>query len=354
LPLGGDGCILSVSYEVKMAIADEISGREGYMLRMRGNRRVLRRNMIAAIAGIATIFAASLISIPSARATRAEPQTQSAAAPKYEFDVVSIKIIGPDDPVLNLGTGFAADGMTANGVRLWWLFRMAYDMPMSQIVGMPSWVDDTRYLIEARIDPETADALKKLSPENLRVARQQMLRAMMAERFGLKFHTETRELPAYFLTIAKGGPKLQDAKTGDDGKSYFPDMSGDRATDLIAFGGGGQQPKLIGQAASMAALAAFISQWALTAAGVNARPVLDRTGLTGRYDFEVPYSREFMASAPPSADSAPGTPATVTQEFTAGPSLFKALEDSLGLKIESGKGPVPVFVIDHVEKPSAN
>ncbi|HUK30535.1 MAG TPA: TIGR03435 family protein, partial [Candidatus Acidoferrum sp.] len=188
----------------------------------------------------------------------------------------------------------------------------------------------------------------------LRIARQQMLRAMMADRFALKFHNETRELPAYFLTIGKDGAKLQEAKPDYAGKFDAPDINGNRATDYVSTRGANQQTTLIGQAASMTTLAAYLSQWALSSAGENARPVLDRTGLTGRYDFEVPYSVHYTMMVSPSADAPAGTPPITSDGFTPGPSLFKALEISLGLKMESGKGPVPVFVIDHVEKPSAN
>jgi uncharacterized protein (TIGR03435 family) len=315
---------------------------------MSANQPALRRRMFAALVGVAALGIASLTSFANAPATREQSQSQSAAPPKYEFDVVSIKIMDPDDRTA--GTGFTADGMTANGVRLWWLFRTAYDMPMSQIVGMPAWVNDTRYLIEARLDPDTAAALAKLSPDQLRIARQQMLRAMMADRFALKFHTETRELPAYFMTIAKNGPKLQEAKPDYTGKITLIDVNGKRATDYVAVAGSA----LVGQAASMTSLAAYLSQWALGFAGENARPVIDRTGLTGRYDFEVPFSIQMTVLIAPPADAPAGTAGTPMDVSTGGLSLFKAMEESLGLKMESGKGPVPVFVIDHVEKPSAN
>ncbi|MFZ0818499.1 MAG: TIGR03435 family protein [Candidatus Acidiferrales bacterium] len=182
----------------------------------------MRGYLPAAIAGIAALAVTSLMGATSAPATRAEPQSQNAAPAKYEYDVVSIRVLDPDDNTTVPGTGYSPNGLTATRVRMWWMFRMAYDVPRAQIVGAPNWVDDLWFNLEARLDGETAAELQKLSSDELRVARQQMLRAVMADRFGLKFHWETRELPAYFLTIAKDGPKLQEEKRIMLGNSTGP------------------------------------------------------------------------------------------------------------------------------------
>jgi uncharacterized protein (TIGR03435 family) len=286
-------------------------------------------------------------------ATRAQSQSQNAAPAKYEYDVVSIKIIPPDNNSIVPGVGFTPYGFTANGVRLWWLFRMAYDMPRSQIVGAPDWVDDTWLTMEGRLDPATAEEMQKLSPDQLRSARQQMLRALMADRFGLKFHIETRELPAYILTVGKDGPKLQDAKPDYVGKLNQTDVNGKRQMDFVIIAYENQQSFLVGQAASMTTLAGYLSQWALAASGQTVKPILDKTGLTGRYDFSFKFSTQNTIGFSSPTDPA-GAPPTTMMVNSEGPSLFKALQDNLGLKLESGKGPVPVIVIDHVEKPSAN
>jgi uncharacterized protein (TIGR03435 family) len=318
---------------------------------MPANRLTFRNKAVTAIAGVAALILSAL-GVMSAPATRAESQSQSAAAAQYEYDVVSIKIIDLDQYPGPLGTGYAQDGLTANGVRMFWLFRNAYGVTKPQIVGAPSWFDDVRFSIDARLDPATAAELQKLSPDQLMSARQHMLRAILADRFGLKFHLETRDLPAYFLTIAKSGPKLQDAKPGDAGKSNLADINGNRATDFVTIASG-TDSWLVGQAASMTTLTEFLSQWALSLSGASARPVVDKTGLTGRYDFAVKFSPETVLVAPTGADSA-GSQSQLAMPNSEGPNLFKALQDNLGLKLESGKGPVQVIVIDHVEKPSAN
>ncbi|MFZ0818498.1 MAG: TIGR03435 family protein [Candidatus Acidiferrales bacterium] len=103
----------------------------------------------------------------------------------------------------------------------------------------------------------------------------------------------------------------------------------------------------------MKTLAGFLSQQVLAVTGDNVRPVLDKTGLTGKYDFAFKFSTVGVMIVSSGADPSMGPPGTYTIN-SGGPTLFKALQDNLGLKLESGKGPVPVIVIDHVEKPSAN
>jgi bla regulator protein blaR1 len=325
---------------------------------MRANRSGYRNRAVAAIGGIAAIVSLAVMSVMSAPATHAVSQTQNAAAAetdagaKYEYDVVSIKILDPDLRGVDIGTGYAADGLTAHGVRMFWMFRNAYGVTKPEIVGAPAWFDDVRFSIDARLDPATSAELQKLSPDRLKAVRMQMLQAVLAERFGLKFHYETRELPAYFLTVAKGGPKLQEARPDFVGKLDLNDINGKRYTDFVTIEFE-EQNTLVGQAASMKTLTEFLSQWALSLSGENAKPVLDKTGLIGAYDFAVKFSPQAMLVAPSGADPAGNQPQADMQN-PGGPNLFKALQDSLGLKMEAGKGPVRVIVIDHVEKPSAN
>jgi len=327
---------------------------------MAANRLSDRRNGAVVVAGITALMLLALIGIAGAPASRAESQRQNSAGSKsdatakYEYDVVSIKVLDPELRGVDVGTGYAADGLTAHGVRMFWMFRNAYGVTKPEIVGAPAWFDDTRFSIDARLDPAMSAELQKLSPNQLKEARMQMLQAMLADRFGLKCHVETRELPAYFLTVAKGGPKLQDAKADYVGKKDLPDINGKRYSDFVNMEFTGLQSTLVGQAATMKTLTEFLSQWALSLSGENAKPVVDKTGLTGVYDFEVNFSRQADMAAPGGADPSGAQPQMANEYGAGGPSLFKALQDTLGLKMEAGKGPVRVIVIDHVEKPSAN
>lgn len=325
-----------------------------------GQNAKARRRTLAAIVGGSAIILAALFGVVGASGSRAEAHRQNAAGmkadagAKYEYDVVSIKIVDSDLRGVDIGTGYAADGLTAHGVRMFWMFRNAYGVTRPEIVGAPAWFDDTRLSIDARVDPATSAELQKLSPAQLKTTRMQMLQAMLAERFGLKCHVETRELPAYFLTIAKGGPKLQEAKSDHVGKFDLDDINGKRYSDFVNMEFTGQQSTLVGQAASMKTLTEFLSQWALSLSGENAKPVVDKTGLTGMYDFEVNFSRQADLTAPAGVDTTGAQPQMAMPNGGGGPNLFKALQDKLGLKMEAGKGPVRVIVIDHVEKPSAN
>jgi uncharacterized protein (TIGR03435 family) len=327
--------------------------------RTKSGRGATSGHRAAIVCGAALILLAVIGAVGSS-ASRAEVRGQSAsatsvkadAAAKYEYDVVSIKILDPDLRGVEIGTGYAADGLTAHGVRMFWMFRNAYGVTKPEIVGAPAWFDDVRFSVDAKLDPATSAELQKLSPDQLKAARMQMLQTVLADRFGLKCHVETRELPAYFLTIAKGGPKLQDAKPDNVGKHDLNDINGSRYTDFVTIRYD-EETTLIGQAASMKTLTEFLSQWALSLSGENAKPVVDKTGLTGAYDFAVKFSPQAMVIAPAGADPA-SVQTMADMRNPGGPSLFKALQDSLGLKMEAGKGPVRVIVIDHVEKPSAN
>jgi uncharacterized protein (TIGR03435 family) len=143
-----------------------------------------------------------------------------------------------------------------------------------------------------------------------------MVRKLMADRFQLKFHYEKRELPVYLLTVAKGGPKL---KKGDP-------------NEPAGLGGG---PGNLGATnATMADLAELLAH------GFLDRPVIDQTGLAGKFDLRLTWTPDEMQAATQSADAPPG--------------LFTAIQEQLGLKLVSTKAPADVIVIDHVEKPSAN
>jgi uncharacterized protein (TIGR03435 family) len=142
------------------------------------------------------------------------------------------------------------------------------------------------------------------------------LRVMLADRYQLKVHRETKEMPVYGLTIAKGGVKLEAAAGNDNSESR---LNGSRTEE--------GESSLTGKNLPLENLVRFLS-------GQTARPVIDQTGLTGKYNFKLIYAPEM-------------------NDLT-GPSIFTALQEQLGLKLESQKGPADVLVIDSVQKPSEN
>jgi uncharacterized protein (TIGR03435 family) len=228
------------------------------------------------------------------------------------------------------------------------LFLSAYGVQPDQIVGAPSWVNSDRYDVDAKMEGSVADALQKLNQYERTIARQHMMEALLVDRFNLKIHRESKNLPVYTLVIAKNGSKLQEAKT-DESTSTGPRGGGfGRGSMTMTTGGkgGARSQILTGQAIPIASLIRILP-------GVLDRPVLDKTGLTGLYDVKLEWwPDDSQIQAAPSGASSGQTPAAPSDP--GGPNLFTAIQEQLGLKLESGKGTVEIIVIDHVERPSGN
>lgn len=218
---------------------------------------------------------------------------------RVEFEAVSIKPADSSAPA-HMGQQ-TAGGFRGRNLRLFELIAGAWHLNRDQIVGGPAWLETAGWDIDARFP---AGANLSLAP--------QIMQAMLADRFHLVSHFETRTLPVYSLTVTKGGPKLMPGENG--GMSAGP--------RLIRYG-----------SASMGDLASQLS-------GYVGRQVIDQTGLTGKYKIDLAF--------------APLDPGVTTGDPDPAPSLFQALQDQAGLKLDSTKGPVMVLVIDRAEKPTAN
>jgi uncharacterized protein (TIGR03435 family) len=167
------------------------------------------------------------------------------------------------------------------------------------------------------MDADTVSALNKLARAERQSQRQQMFENLLADRFQLKFHHETRELPVYNLVVAKGGLKMQ-ASTAEGSSSSMNNSS------------------LSGKGMPIEGISFSVSN-------VVGRQVVDKTGLTGKYDFTLTWTPDEM-----------GAPSGASADADSGPSIFTALEEQLGLKLVPAKGPVDVIVVDHIERPSEN
>jgi bla regulator protein blaR1 len=235
------------------------------------------------------------------------------------FEVVSIK---PSDPLSNnmhMGVG-PGGGFEASGVTLRLLIQQAYDVRNFQILGGQGWVDSDKYDIVTKDEakgPSEAELGKMTDAQRdgFRLRLLGKLQLLLADRFQLKAHRETKELPVYELTVAKGGSRLQSAADDGGGSNLSSWRTDDGKSQITA------------KHFPIANLARFLS-------GQVGRTVIDKTGLTAKYDFQLTY-------APDMGD-------------ITGPSLFTALQEQLGLKLDSQKGPVEVVVIDSVEKASGN
>ncbi len=209
--------------------------------------------------------------------------------------------------------------LIANDVSLAYLIKFAYEVSPRQITKGPAWLDTDKYDVKAKPDIEGQPSLKQM-----RV----MVQKLLADRFQLKFHHEKLELPVYAVTVAKGGPKLTVNDTNPNGNPGYG-------------GGPGGGMRVINS--TIAEFISFVLNDAV------ALPVVDQTGLgSTRYNFVLKWTPDAsqsgaMPPGPPPADGA-----------DAAPDIFAAMQQQLGLKLESKKAPVDVMVIDHVEKPSPN
>ncbi len=235
----------------------------------------------------------------------------------------------------------------ATNVSLRLLIRNAYQLQDFQITGGPGWLGSDRFDINAKV-PDEFRTLGPPPPGSGPGPLALMIRALLAERFKLVVHNETKEAPIYALILARSdgklGPQLKKSET--DCNAVFaagrgrggplpppgPPQPGERMPCGIRIGPG-----------NMAVGGTPLSQAANSLGMFAGRVVLDRTGLTGDYDFDLTWTPDQMPQRPPGAPDLPVDPN--------GPSLFTAVQEQLGLKLDSQRGPVEMLVVDRAEKP---
>jgi bla regulator protein BlaR1 len=262
-----------------------------------------------------------------------------AASTVPAFEVASIKPNKSGTGMTMLHT--TPVGFSASNISLRALIQQAYGVEENQILGAPSWVGSERYDIEAKVASSDTDALHDLNPDQRRL----MLQPLLADRFQLKVHTELKDLPVLVLVVAKGGPKLHEAKPGDTYPNGLKGFDGEA-------GGPGMMLMRPGQLTAQGVDLSFVAKQLSQQLG---RTVQDQTGLTGKYDFTMQWKPDRDPSPMPGAPQPgqQGPDATLSTDSSEA-SIFTAVQEQLGLKLESGKAPVEVLVIDHVEAPSGN
>lgn len=254
----------------------------------------------SAIAAITLVASCALAQTPT-------PVKPMAADAHPSFAVATIKPHDPDSPRQGFEISGDRFGLIDQSVST--LMTYAYSINRHQIDG-PAWLGEERYDILGRADIEGEPNLRQ---------QQEMVQKLVAERFQLRFHVKKREMSVYALRIAKGGPKLARAADSDAKFDEHSDGHGLETTRTY----------------TSASLANFVL---VEQFFYSSRPLVDQTGLTGQYDFKLHYSYDEVHNTDPDAP----------------PGMFTAIQEQLGLKIEPAKAPVDVYVIDHVEQPSAN
>ena len=254
-----------------------------------------------------------------------------------EFEVASIKPAAPGARGIFIRP--IAGGVTITNMPLKELIVLAYRIQPFQISGGPPWLNSVNYDISAKSETPPKRGEIPL-----------MLQALLADRFQLTIRRTTKELPIYALVMArkdgKLGPSLTESKEGsctepDPSKALPPPEPGN--PHALPCGGMMMQPRsLKGVSLAVAQLAPLLSR-------MLGRTVVDKTGLTGKFDVSLEWTPDETQAAqlPPGTSSPPPSD-------DAGPSIFTAIQEQLGLKLESQKGPVEIFVIERAEKPSEN
>jgi uncharacterized protein (TIGR03435 family) len=249
--------------------------------------------------------------------------------PTLTFDVASIRLAPPPDANFHVSVSSPphSSRFEATNLPIKALLQIAYGFD-APVVDAPDWATNTFYNIQARSDEAANARLAKLTDNEVRLEKRNAIRVLLAERLGLKTHLETRNSSIYHLVVGKGGIKMQAAPAPPppaNGEAPPPPPPAN-----VQAHGSQHGLEFVGSNASMRAITGALS------AMVEA-PVVDKTGLTGTYNYTLQFGREWSANDPESW-----------------PSIFTAVQEQLGLKLEAVHESVPNLVVDHITKPTEN
>jgi uncharacterized protein (TIGR03435 family) len=246
--------------------------------------------------------------------------------PTLTFDVATIRLAPPPDENFHVSVSSLphSSRFEATNLPIKALLQIAYGFD-APIAGAPDWTTNTFYDIQARSDEATDARLAKLTDNEVRLEKRNAIRVLLTERLELKTHLETRNSSIYNLVVGKGGVKMQAVPRPPDGEApATPPPANVKAQ------GSQHGLEFVGSNAPMRAITGALSSM------VEA-PVVDKTGLTGTYNYTLQFGRDWSAHDPESW-----------------PSIFTAVQEQLGLKLEAVHESVPNLVVDHITKPTGN
>jgi uncharacterized protein (TIGR03435 family) len=269
-----------------------------------------------------SVFSTALVilSLSPCRLFGSIPIFSLVQSPQLSFEVASIKPATPGDRSGKFARMQGGHQFVVRNYTLKDLISFAYDLPLRRISGGPSWIEGDTYNVLAGTPGDTRPS----QPEQMA-----MVRKLLEQRFQLRYHLEQRELPVYQLAVANSGAKLKESPAPEDTLSS--------PTNVVF---PGSRIETHARSATIAAFASMLQRV------VFDRPVVDKTNLTGRYDFDLAWSyddSQFEGQLPP-----------IKLETANWPSLFTALQTELGLTLIASRGQVETVVIDSVQKPSEN
>lgn len=315
-----------------------------------GSLRCFRYARTASLIAACVVMCTAFASVTVARVRRDDGQFSATAASGQppKFEVASVKhradsrgptfLDGPDP------SKFTMTNATAK-----MLIEFAYDIKDFQLSGGPSWIDADRFDIDAKVDDSTANQIRHLPQDQQEAQKDLMLQSLLADRFNLKVTRGTKDLPAYAIVVARGGSKLTEVPPPP-----LPETSPQPPPSPPARGGHPPLPPgadgigMHNGLCTIEANAEPLSELASMLSFQLGRPVVDRTRMKGTYTFTLQYALEPGPEAAPLPPTAQGTGAETAA------SLFSAIQEQLGLRLESTKAPVETIVIDHIEEPAPN
>ena len=276
------------------------------------------------------LLAAFLVFLSGARL---QAQTPIVEEPNYKptltFDVATIRLAQPTNANFHVSVSSPphSSRFEATNFPVKALLQIAYGFD-APVVGAPDWAANTFYNIQARSDDAADARLAKITDNEVRLEKRNAIRVLLADRLGLKTHLETRNSSLYYLTVAKGGVKMTLAPAPPppaNGEAPPPpppaNVAAHGSQHGLEFDGANSPLRAI-----TGALASMVEA-----------PVVDKTGLTGTYNYTLQFGREWSANDPESW-----------------PSIFTAVQEQLGLKLEAVHESVPNLVVDHITKPTEN
>lgn len=278
---------------------------------MRWSRGLLRTVQLSLAMGMCLFIGKSKVLAQSA----ALPQAANSGSSTPVFDVSTIKRskLGDDG---SQGIGWHPDTFTTTYASTKMLLENAFGIRPDLISGLPGWAESAHFDIVAKVVEADAPTLEKLTREQ----RRKMVQQLLADRFQLKTHIEVKQLPVFDMSIAKGGIKFHEVSHADPS-----DKQG-----MVTF----SNTEITGYGVPVGNLVMVLERHV-------ERNVIDKTGLTGKYDFHLKWRPEEAGSDAGLDDDA-------------APAFFTALEEQLGLKLQSSKGPVDTLVVDNIAAPSEN
>jgi uncharacterized protein (TIGR03435 family) len=244
------------------------------------------------------------------------------AGPQFEVASVKLNVTGGHQMTARLSPAGQFSVTTAT---LKDLIGVAWGLPYLQVAGAPGWTSSDRWDVQAKAAEGSSQSQVN-----------EMLQGLLAERFHLKSHIDEREGPVYDLQIAKNGPKLSEVKSAAEGSAHT--SRGPQASQGHGMGGHGNRVM------TTAELAQILAQ-------IVGRPVIDKTGLAGKYQVALSWAPEPGQIAATTDHMPPGgTERGSVSSDSASPSIFTAVQEQLGLRLESARGQVPTLIIDSVQK----